>query len=227
MLKILLIEDDSSFGYILSEYLGLKNMSVRWCKNGATGLDAAITEPFDLCILDIMLPDTDGFAIAAQLRRKRPQLPFIFLTARNLKIDQLKGYRLGGDDYLTKPVDEELLVAKIEAIVHRSGNVPSGQPEILSIGTYQFNPVNQQLIHQGEARQLTEREAALLEAFARQRGILVDRKEILRSIWGSTDEFSRKSMDVFISRLRKYLSQDPCIRLRNVHGRGFILEIRS
>lgn len=224
-MKILLIEDDPAFGYILSEYLQLKQFEIQWVKNGEAGLRLAGKENFDLCLLDIMLPDSDGFEISEKLQKDFPELPFIFLTARSLKIDKLKGYRLGCDDYITKPVDEELLVAKIRAISRRRrGTLPAENQKVFEIGKFRFEAENQKLSSANGERILTEREAEVLAFLASRAGILVSRKEILREIWGSTDEFSRKSMDVFISRLRKYLKEDPEIRIRNVHGKGFILQ---
>lgn len=224
MKKILLIEDDESFGYILSEYLGLHDFEVTWAKSGEEGLKKAEQSSFGLGIFDIMLPGQNGYEIAEKIKRKNPDLPFIFLSAKSLKIDKLKGYKIGADDYITKPVDEELLLAKIKALLKRNIKTEN-LDDVFIIGKYQFTFSLQQLIFGNEKVKLTKRESELLRMLCQNENQLLPRKKALREIWGATDEFSRKSMDVFISHLRKYLSKDDRIQINNVHGQGFIFKI--
>ncbi|MEL6926799.1 MAG: response regulator transcription factor, partial [Bacteroidota bacterium] len=204
MYKILLIEDDESFGYILSEYLSLHAYEIHWAKNAVEGLAKATQQQFDLGIFDIMLPDQNGYEVATQIRRDCPELPFIFLSAKSLKIDKLKGYKVGADDYITKPVDEELLLAKIKVLIKRSA-YQADNANSFSIGQYAFDASLQQLQLGADTIRLTQREAELLRLLCQKQNKLLSRRQALSEIWGSTDEFSRKSMDVFISHLRKYL----------------------
>jgi DNA-binding response OmpR family regulator len=221
--RILLLEDDPSFGYILSEYLGMQHLTVDWAKSAEEALAWLAEKPYELALLDIMLPGMSGFELAQRLRQRHPALPFIFLSAKSLKVDQLKGYQLGAYDYVTKPVDEELLLAKIRALLTQTspGHGPGGPYQI---GRYHFAPAQFQLRYEEEVTRLTARETELLCLLCAHAQQLMPRQKALEQIWGSTDEFSRKSMDVFISRLRKYLAKDPRVRIDNVHGKGFILQ---
>lgn len=219
--RILLVEDDHSFGYILSEYLGMQEMNVDWVKSAEEAEAMLQQYVYDLAILDVMLPGDNGFELGSQLQQQFEELPFLYLSAKSLKVDQLKGFQLGAIDYLTKPIDEELLVAKIRALLHRQT-----QPQPMAsyaIGEYEFHPRQFQLTWKGKETRLTAREAELLKLLCEHRGELLPRKLALQRIWGATDEFSRKSMDVFISRLRKALAHDSSVRIENVHGKGFIL----
>ncbi len=226
MYHLLLLEDDQSFGYILKEYLLMKDFEVTWVKSGEEALEAIEQKVFDLALLDIMLPGIDGFTVAKNIVAQHSELPFLFLSAKVLKIDQLKGFKLGAFDYITKPIDEELLVAKIRALLPRLKKTSSSS-ETYSIGRYIFHPNICELNFGDQSKKLTDREANLLRLLCEQQGKLLDRKIALKTLWGSTDEFSRKSMDVFISHLRKYLSADPNIKIENIHGRGFILKINT
>lgn len=220
--RILLVEDDPSFGYILSEYLGMQDFVVDWAKSGEEAVDCLKQESYQLAILDIMLPGMNGFEFASILRQKEADLPFIFLSAKSLKVDQLKGFQLGAFDYVTKPVDEELLVAKIKALLGQMGQ-GSGTKGPYQIGGYLFKPEQFQLQYEDQITQLTARETELLCLLCEYQPQLLPRKLALHQIWGFSNEFSRKSMDVFISRLRKSLSLDPNVRIDNVHGKGFLL----
>ena len=223
---ILLVEDHESLGYLLQEYLTFKGLQVTWVKDGQAGLEAVQTFPFDLCILDIMMPHKDGYQLARDLKTRLPDLPFIFLSARSLKVDVLKGFALGADDYIKKPVDEEELLARIQAVLaRRQRQHAPPTPATWAIGHYTFEPANQQLRAGDQTQTLTGRETALLQYLVQHQGQLCRREDILKAIWGKSDYFNRKSMDVFISKLRKYLADDPRIQLSNVHGTGFILEI--
>jgi len=221
MSKILLLEDDQSFGYILSEYLGMQDFEVTWVKSAEAALEVLDQQSFHLAILDIMLPGLDGFGLAGELKRHHGELPFIFLSARSLKIDQLKGYRAGACDYITKPVDEELLVAKIRALLRPTAS-PGPSQQVFQIGKYRFMPHLFKLEIEGDEIKLTARESALLRMLCEHRNELLPRRQALQEIWGSNDEFTRKSMDVFISHLRKHLARDTSLEIANIHGQGFI-----
>jgi DNA-binding response OmpR family regulator len=226
MNRILLIEDDDGFGYILSEYLSLHEFQISWVKSGEEGLKKVEESNFDLGIFDIMLPGKNGYETAEIIKRKHPDLPFIFLSAKSLKIDKLKGFKAGADDYITKPVDEELLLAKIRVIIKRSSKKEVIK-DIYQIGKYEFTFSLQTLKFGSETIRLTYRESELLRLLCHNQNQLLPRKKALQEIWGSTDEFSRKSMDVFISHLRKYLSWDDKIQINNVHGKGFVFKVES
>lgn len=221
MKRILLLEDDQSFGYILSEYLQMQNFHVKWVKTAEKVISVLENENYNLALLDIMLPGIDGYELAKVLMKKHRDLPFIFLSAKSLKIDKLKGFKLGAIDYITKPIDEELLVAKINAILNHNKNNEATK-DIIEIGNYEFKPKLSQLIYQNEMIKLTARESELLLMLCQHKNNLLPRKKALNEIWGINDEFSRKSMDVFIFKLRKYLAKDPKISIENIHGKGFI-----
>lgn len=225
MKKILLAEDNETLGYILKEYLEMKQFSVHHAKDGNAAWKAFSEHPFDLCLLDVMMPGTDGFSLAEKIKAAEPAMPIIFLTAKSLKPDVLRGFHIGADDYIKKPVDEEELTARIEAVLSRSASGGAEVlPEIFTVGNYTFDPKNQKLSHADSDRYLTERESKLLTMLCKNQGNLTDRATALKNIWGKNDYFNRKSMDVFISRLRKYFADDPRIKIVNVHGSGFILQ---
>jgi DNA-binding response OmpR family regulator len=226
MAKLLLVEDHKTLGFALKEYLEMKGFDVSWQQNGAAGQHHFEKYPVDLCLLDLMLPDKDGFELARSIRLKSPRQPIIFLTARGLKADRLKGFELGADDYITKPVDEEELVARVQAVLRR---VQPEQPaeQRYRIGRYTFDPVNQWLELGEQRRQLTERESHLLRLLCERRGRLLSREQVLKALWSQNDYFTRRSMDVFISRLRKYLSGDSEVSIQNVYGSGFILQVEE
>lgn len=226
---LLLVEDDESLGYLLSEYLKIKNFQVVWTKTGKEAIKAIETEKLDLAILDIMLPDLDGFTLAGHIKQQHPELPFLFLSARSLKIDVLKGFALGAVDYLKKPIDEEELVARINNLLDRLiiPEARTSKEPIHRIGDYNFNSSSQELRHKEESIALTARESELLLFLSENRNQLCSHKDILNLLWGKNDYFNRKSLNVFIFHLRKYLSHDPRIRIDNVHKKGFILKIES
>lgn len=223
MYKILLTEDDPSFGYILSEYLLMHDFQVEWVKSGEEALEKLKEHSYQLVILDIMLPGLDGFEAASIIKKRYRDIPFIFLSAKSLKIDKLKGFKLGAYDYITKPVDEELLVAKIRALIDQTSR--EIVPNRYQLGDYEFVPELHQLKIGRDEIKLTQRENELLIMFCAHQGKLLPRKKALQEIWGATDEFSRKSMDVFVSHLRKYLSKDPHIKIENIHGKGFVFSV--
>ncbi len=227
MNKILLVEDDANFGYILKEYLEIHDLNVTLAHDGDEGLRFFEKGKFDLCILDVMMPVKDGFTLAKDIRTIDPQVPFIFLTAKALKVDKLKGFRLGCDDYVVKPIDEELFIARVKAIMKRTTGNQSPCETVFDIGEYRFDYNNQTLQRNGESHRLTDKEARVLYMLCEKKNEVLDRSAALKSIWGENDFFNRKSMDVFIHKLRKYLEHDQSIRITNVHGRGFVLEERT
>lgn len=222
--NLLLIEDDNSVGYLLSEYLKMKGYAVEWAKNGVEGLTALESNTYDLAIVDVMMPEMDGFTFAEKLKETGVRLPFIFLTARSMKIDVLKGFALGAADYLKKPIDEEELLVRIES--HLSRLKPADQPNapnLLKIGAYEFDPQNLTLRLDQQTHTLTARERDLLLMLVNKMNQLCSHKEILTQLWGKNDYFSRKSLNVFITKLRGYLSEDPAIKIENIHNQGFVL----
>lgn len=225
--NILLVEDDESFGYILKEYLEINDFDVTLAKNGEDGLSTFKKSSFDLCLLDVMMPLKDGFTLAKDIREEDPNIPFIFLTAKALKVDKLKGFRLGCDDYIVKPIDEELLLARVKAIINRVAPDKSsnGIAKEHTIGQYHFDFPNYALRYEDEVQRLTEKEAKILNLLCEHKNAVLDRNLALKKVWGESDFFNRKSMDVFIHKLRSYLKKDPSIRITNVHGKGFILEV--
>lgn len=228
IIKILLVEDDQNLGYILKEYLSMHEYQVTLERDGEAGLKAFESADYDLCILDVMMPKKDGFTLAAEIKNLDPVIPIIFLTAKSLKVDKLKGFKLGADDYIVKPVDEEELIARIQAIIKRSVNTEHQQKQQnYQLGKYLFNYGNQELTFNGTKKIMTIKEAEILKALCDHRGRILDRKTTLKALWGENDYFNRRSMDVFISRLRKYLSKDDTISIRNVHGKGFVLEVQN
>lgn len=227
--KILLVEDEESLGYLLSEYLKMKDFDVLWKKNGDSALAILHQEYFDLIILDVMLPDIDGFSLAKMIKQDYTETPFIFLTARSLKIDVLKGFALGAVDYLKKPIDEEELVVRLNTLLNTLSSKKASSNSIheeFALGEYIFKKENSQLIYKdGSIQKLTFRENKLLHHLVMNLNNLCSHKEILTGIWGKNDFFSKKSLNVFVSHLRKYLEKDPSIIIENIHNQGFILKI--
>ncbi len=210
--------------YALREYLAMEGYHVTTAVDGEEGVALFGQQLFDLCIIDVMMPGKDGFTAAREIHQERPEVPFLFLTARSLKVDKLKGFRLGADDYVVKPVDDEELLARIAAILRRGAMKGHMEPESVQIGQYRFELRSRRLLLQGQQQALTEKEARLLEMLCQHKNRLLDRKTALLQIWGEKDYFSRRSMDVHIARLRKMLQDDERVKITNVHGRGFILE---
>lgn len=221
--KILLVEDNETLGYILKEYLEMKGFDVDLAIDGTQGLRRFQKSPFDLCILDVMMPEMDGFELAKEIKTISMDMPIIFLTAKALKVDVLKGFNIGADDYIVKPVNEEELVARIKAVLRRSHSMKETADLTYEVGCYRFDFANQKLFLEDEVKMLTEKEAKLLKLLCEYKGRLLPRQKVLKSLWNNNDYFTRRSMDVFISRLRKYLSKDEHIQIKNVYGSGFIM----
>lgn len=225
--NILFVEDDIHLGYILKEYIQLHGFSVTWAKDGQEGLACVERQDFHLVILDVTMPRMDGFELAGIIREKK-NLPVIFLTAKALLVDKLKGFKIGADDYIVKPVEEEELIARIRVILKRYYSTASPEPDdnsIFGIGAYCFDFRNQKLLFNGEEIMITAKEADLLKMLCLSKNQVLDRKETLGKLWNTVDYFSRRNMDVFITRLRKHLSKDPNIRIVNIHGKGFMLRV--
>jgi DNA-binding response OmpR family regulator len=221
--EILLVEDNPTLGYALKEYLQMQKMQVALCVDGEEGEKVFRQQSFDLCIIDVMLPRQDGFALAKKIRQLNPDMPFIFLTARSMKVDKLKGFNLGADDYIVKPVDEEELVARIRAVLRRAADAGS-TPTDSQLGIFSVDWTRRLLRGDGPEKHLTEREASLLKMLLDRKHQLLRREVALQELWGRNDYFNRRSMDVHIARLRKYLKDDPRLSIVNIHGKGFILE---
>ena len=235
---LLYVEDDESLSFVTRDNLELNGFTVTHCPNGpaaaellqsdttAGGSSAKIN--FDLCLLDVMLPGIDGFELARRIRERDQDVPILFLTAKSLKQDRLEGLRLGADDYITKPFSIEELILKIEVFLRRNRVRPSSPAfDPRRLGDYAFDPDRLQLEYHGagdgQSRRLTRREAELLQLLSARRGQVLERSEILEKIWGENDYFLGRSLDVFISRLRKYLNGDGRIKIENIHGVGFTL----
>ncbi|MEL7159642.1 MAG: response regulator transcription factor [Bacteroidota bacterium] len=226
---LLYVEDDASLSFVTRDNLELSDFTVTHCPDGSTALECIRSDsfPYDLCLLDVMLPGIDGFELARRIRTKNQDVPILFLTAKSLKEDRLQGLRLGADDYITKPFSIEELILKIEVFLRRN-RVRPASPDFdpRRLGDYFFELDKLQITYQDEpARRLTRREAELLQYLSTRREQVSERGDILEKIWGENDYFLGRSLDVFISRLRKYLKQDPRIKIENIHGVGFMLKI--
>ena len=226
--NILLLEDDANLGLILQEHLQMNGFDVTLCANGEDGLNKYLAEPYDLCLVDVMMPKKDGFTFAREVRQRDTQIPLIFLTAKSLKEDKLTGFRIGCDDYLTKPFSVEELLLRIEAVLRRTcGPQSPDESTQYAIGSYQFD-YQRQLLQRGDSEiRLTPTEAELLRLLCRNMNRTLDRDDALRQIWGKETYFSGRSMDVFISKLRRYFKDDSRIDIISIYGRGFRLVVAS
>lgn len=220
--KILYVEDDNTLAFLTADNLE-QYYEVAHFANGKEAFEAFKKEDFDLCVLDVMLPEMDGFELAAAIRARNVEVPIIFLSAKTLKEDRIRGLKLGADDYLVKPYSMEELVLKIEVFLQRSQKQPSVKNTICTIGSFTFEPDNYVLIKGEERTTLTERESALLKFFIDNKNTILKREKILTALWGTDDYFMGRSMDVFISRLRKIFKDDESIRIENIPRIGFKL----
>jgi len=223
--KILYVEDDLALSFVTRDNLMIKGYSVDFCEDGIRALEMLRNATYDLCILDVMLPHMDGFTLAARIREKNPGIPILFLTARASMEDRITGLRTGGDDYITKPFNMEELVLKIEVFLKRKNIVSRENTAPLSLGLFEFDHENRQLNTGGESHLLTLKEKNLLLFLLENSGKIGRREEILRNVWGNEDFFVSRTLDVFISRLRKILKEDPRIRIENIHNTGYRLKI--
>ena len=226
--KILLVEDDSNFGRILKEYLSINKYNVDLASNGIEGYEKFTRSEYDLCILDVMMPYKDGFTLAKEIREKNDQIPIIFLTAKTLKEDVLKGYKIGADDYLTKPFDSEILLAKIKSLFSRKNLLKSDNSTVyeFNFGKFNFNSRLRMLNHgSDEPIKLSPKENELLKMLVLNLNDLLPRDIALNKIWRDDNYFTSRSMDVYIAKLRKYLETDNKIKIINIHGEGFRLTV--
>lgn len=228
--RILLVEDDPNFGNILRDYLSLNDFEVTLAKDGLEGFVLFKNNDYDLCILDVMMPRKDGFSLAKDIRKQNTQIPIIFLTAKTMKEDVLKGYQAGADDYLTKPFDSEVLLYKIKAIFQRKENEVGKTEEVFEfeIADFYLNSKLRQLIFKGgEPQKLSPKENKLLKMLAQHKNDLMPRELALTKIWRDDNYFTSRSMDVYIAKLRKYLSIDENVEIVNIHGEGFRLVVKE
>ena len=222
-IKILLAEDDLNLGVLFLDYLESEGLEVRLCKDGEAAFKAFQSSRFDLCLLDVMMPKMDGFTLAREIRKLDKNIPVIFITARSLKEDKLKGYGLGADDYVAKPFDEEELLCKIKAVIRRiPENSGESNAEILIIGKYAFDFSNLSLTLGDRVKRMTEKEGDILKYLFTHKNKLIKREDMVKDLWGRNDYFLGRSLDVFITKIRKYLKDDPNLSIENVFGVGFI-----
>lgn len=222
--KILLAEDDINLGNLLKNYLKVKNFDVTLFTDGQSALKGFKSEHFDLCILDIMMPEMDGLTLSNEIRKINLSVPVIFLTAKNQHEDIIEGFRKGADDYITKPFSMEELLYRMEAILRRSAGKTTGAVQgNYTIGKYTFDSVNRILTYRDHSLKLTTKEAELLELLCRHKNEVLERNYALRTIWIDDNYFNARSMDVYITRLRKYLKKDSSVKILNVHGKGYKL----
>ncbi|MFH1159387.1 MAG: response regulator transcription factor [bacterium] len=224
-IKVLLAEDDRNLGNLLKNYLDAKGYTTTLCLNGLDATDTFSKKEFDFCILDIMMPVKDGFAVAQDIRTQNKKIPILFLTAKSMQEDKLKGFELGADDYITKPFSMEELLLRMQAILRRMDDKPKSPQEegVFQIGAYTFDVNRQTLIIRGTEQRLTSKEAGLLRLLCLHPNEVLTRSEALTQIWSNDSYFNARSMDVYVVKLRKYLKEDPSVELINVHGVGFKL----
>jgi two-component system response regulator VicR len=224
-LKVLIVEDDPNLGQILSEYLGIKGLDPTLCKDGEEGLESYNHGVFDLCILDIMMPKKDGFTLAREIRIMDKNIPIIFLTAKSMKEDTIKGLKIGADDYMTKPFSMEELLLRIQAVMRRVGKTNSERlnSSLVLVGKFKFDNDKQQLEADGEIIKLTTKESGLLRLLVANKNKTLERSIALKNVWGDDSYFNARSMDVYIAKLRKLLKEDDSLQIITVHGEGFKL----
>lgn len=222
-IKVLLVEDEEALGMVVSDSLRSRGFDVTYCTDGEKGLEEAIQGSYDILALDVMLPKMDGFTIAKEFRKNNQHTPIIFLTAKSQTEDVVEGFELGGNDYLKKPFSLEELIVRIKALVKRFAQEEEQTIEACYIGQYKFNIIKQTLVLDENSRNLTHREAELLYMLFEKRNQVLERKKVLMQLWGDDSFFNARSMDVFITRLRKYLKDDPNVQIVNIRGFGYKL----
>jgi len=225
--RIFLVEDDLSFGAVLKSYLEINDFEVDWVDDGQHALSQFKKASFDICILDVMLPHVDGFTVGTEIRKLNAGVPILFLTAKNLRDDVLKGYRIGADDYITKPFDTEVLIFKLKAILKRQSGTLVKESDFYQIGGYLFDFKLRTIDRDNLKQKLSPKEAELLKMLCDNQNELLPRETALKKIWGDDGYFTARSMDVYLTKLRKLFAEDPSVEIRNIHGSGFMLEIKS
>ena len=221
-IRLLLVEDDQSLGFLMTDFLSSKGFDVTLCKDGLSGWKTFNAQSFQFLVLDVMLPGLDGFSLAKKIREKQSDVPIILVTARSMKEDKIKGFNLGIDDYITKPFDEDELFCRIQAILNRIDTKQPNDNKKIQLGEYVYEVQNQSLNSNRASRRLTARENAVLYLLIQNEGQIVKREVILKKIWGTNDYFSGRSLDVYISKLRKYLQEDSNILIENIPKVGFL-----
>jgi two-component system, OmpR family, response regulator len=226
--QVLLCEDDTNLGMVLKNYLELNDYDVTLERDGRLGLAAFQREKFDICLLDVMMPHMDGFTLAEEIRDVDPDMPLFFLSAKTMKEDIINGYKLGADDYITKPFDSEVLLHKIKAILKRNEELNREADNMqFDLGKFHFNPKLRELMIGGKTQTLSPKENELLKMLAEHKNDLLSREKALKKIWGSDTYFNGRSMDVYIAKLRKYLREDDALEIVNIHGNGFRLVVNE
>lgn len=225
-IKILLVEDDTNLGFLLLEFLESNGFDVKLYRDGISGYNGFKSSQFDFCILDIMLPKLDGFSLAEKIRVGNKKVPMIFLTARSMKEDKIRGFNIGIDDYVTKPFDEDELLLRIESILNRvAPNQTENKKLIYELGKFTFDVNNQILKFGKESKRLTSKESKILAMLSKSRNNIVSREEIMKEVWGETDYFIGRSLDVFISKIRRHLHSEPKIKIETIPTVGVVLNL--
>lgn len=223
-IKILYVEDDPSLGFVVQDGLMAEGYTVHLCRDGKSALQQYNQKVYDICVLDVMLPEKDGFSLAQDIRKVNTQVPILFLTARGRIEDKITGYDVGADDYLTKPFEQQELLLKIKALLRRTSNHIEEKGHYL-VGEYSYHPETMMLEHSEEERRLTKTESKVLGLLCEHKNRVMERDLLLNLVWGKDDYQTGRSLDVYLSKLRKYLARDARIRIENVHGVGFKLEV--
>jgi DNA-binding response OmpR family regulator len=225
-IKVLLAEDDLNLGFLLVDFLESEGYSVKLSKDGEAALQSFTNGSFDICLLDVMMPHMDGFTLANEIRKLNQEIPIVFITAKSLKEDKLKGYEIGADDYVLKPFDEDELLCKIKALTRRTIQIQADSTEQdLQIGKFVLSLNYQSLIIGEQQKRLTERECEVLKFLSNHRNKLIKREEMLLALWGENNYFYGRSLDVFITKIRKYLKEDTSLSIENVFGVGFVFHV--
>lgn len=224
--NILLVEDDPNLGTLLSEYLNAKGHNATLCVNGQLGFETFCKGRFDFLVLDVMMPVKDGFTLAREIRKIDKKIPILFLTAKSMKEDTLEGFNAGADDYMTKPFSMDELLARMNAILRRIHGDKTEKPEVVTIGKYRYDTIRSELTMGDQVQKLTTKENELMKLLAGNINGLVERNFALTAVWGDDSYFNGRSMDVYITKLRKYLSGDPAVEIMNIHGKGFRLIVK-
>lgn len=226
--KVFMVEDDRNFGTVMKAYLEINGFLVTWVKDGQLAFPRFKESNYDICVLDVMLPNVDGFTIAKQIKEANADIPIVFLTAKVMKEDVLAGFRTGADDYITKPFDSEILICKLNAILNRHKNEPTAEAkEIFEISTAKFNYSLRTIEFDGNTQKLSPKEAELLMLLCQTENKVLARDTALKQVWGETGYFTTRSMDVYITKLRKYLKDVPGVEIINIHGSGYQLRTTS
>jgi len=225
-IKILLVEDDTNLGFLLLEFLESNGFYAKLYRDGISGLNGFESSKFDFCILDVMLPKLDGFSLAEKIREQNKRVPIIFLTARSMKEDKIRGFNIGIDDYVTKPFDEDELLLRIESVLNRVNQDATEEEKIVhQLGKFTFDVNNQELKSENESKRLTSKESQILSILASSKNNIVQRELIMQKVWGETDYFIGRSLDVFISKIRRHLQSEPRIKIETIPTVGVVLNI--